>query len=107
VLKDDSHDALFFIPGRKKDTIHLEGATYKDAGEPLGGNSIGKSYHVILFKEDSKGKLVDIDMFEAIFADPLEYMSGLLPHGIFGIMARKTTTSNTFIHSTFDKLTKF
>ena len=106
VLKEDDHDAYFFLPGPKKDSIHLEGATYKDAGESVGGNDIGESYHVILFKEDDDGELVDIDMFDAIFADPLEYMSGLIPSGIFGIMARKTTTSNNFIQKTFDKLQK-
>jgi hypothetical protein len=106
VLKEDEHDAYFFLPGPKKDTIHLEGATYKDAGDDVEESDIGKSYHVILFKEDEEGELVDIDMFDAVFADPLEYMSGLLPSGIFGIMARKTTTSNNFIQKTFDKLQK-
>ena len=106
VLKNDEHDALFFLPGPKKDTIHLEGATYKDAGEDVGGNELGKAYHVILFKENAEGELVDVDMFDAIFVDPLEYMSGLIPSGIFGIMARKTTTSNNFIQKTFDKLKK-
>lgn len=106
ILKDDEHDAYFFLPGPKRDTIHLEGANYKDAGENIGGSDMGHAYHVILFKEDSEGELVDIDMFDAIFMDPLEYMSGLLPSGIFGIMARKTTTSNNFIQKTFDKLIK-
>ena len=106
VLQDKEHDAYFFLPGPKEDTIHLEGATYKDAGENVGGSNMGSAYHVILFKEDPEGELVDIDMFDAIFMDPLEYMSGLLPSGIFGIMARKTTTSNNFIQKTFDKLIK-
>ena len=106
VLQDKEHDAYFFLPGPKEDTIHLEGATYKDAGENIGGSNMGNAYHVILFKEDTDGELVDIDMFDAIFMDPLEYMSGLLPSGIFGIMARKTTTSNNFIQKTFDKLIK-
>jgi hypothetical protein len=105
-LKDDDHDAYFFLPGPKEDTIHLEGASYKDAGENIGGSEMGNAYHVILFKEDDDGELVDIDMFDAIFSDPLEYMSGLIPSGIFGIMARKTTTSNNFIQKTFDKLQK-
>jgi hypothetical protein len=106
VLRDDEHDAYFFLPGPKDDTIHLEGATYKDAGENVGHSAMGNAYHVILFKEDEEGELVDIDMFEAIFMDPLEYMSNLIPSGIFGIMARKTTTSNNFIQKTFDKLIK-
>jgi hypothetical protein len=32
VLQDKEHDAFFFLPGPKEDTIHLEGASYKDAG---------------------------------------------------------------------------
>ena len=106
VLKDEEHDAYFFLPGPKDDTIHLEGASYKDAGENVGHSEMGNAYHVILFKEDADGELVDIDMFDAIFMDPLEYMSGLIPSGIFGIMARKTTTSNSFIQKMFDKLIK-
>jgi len=104
VLQNQGHDAFFFLPGPKKDTIHLEGASYKEAGENIGNSEMGNAYHVILFKEDTEGELVDIDMFDAIFMDPLEYMSGLIPSGIFGIMARKTTTSNDFIQRTFDKL---
>lgn len=104
VLKEEDYDALFFLPGEEKDTIHLEGATYKDPGESLGGSSMGSSYHVILFQEDENGELFGIDKFEAIFADPLVYMSNLLPSGIFGIMAKRTTTSNNFIQKTFDKL---
>jgi hypothetical protein len=106
VLKDEEHDAYFFLPGLTEDTIHLEGASYKDAGENVGHSEMGNAYHVILFKEAADGELTDIDMFDAIFMDPLEYMSGLLPAGIFGIMARKTTTSNSFIQKTFDKLMK-
>ena len=105
-LKDDEHDAYFFLPGPKEDMIHLEGASYRDAGESVGGSKLGHEYHVILFKEAEDGQLVDVDMFDAVFVDPLEYMSGLLPSKIFGIMARKTTTSNNFIQNTFAKLMK-
>jgi hypothetical protein len=70
------------------------------------GNNYVITMENILFKEDEEGELVDIDMFDAIFMDPLEYMSNLIPSGIFGIMARKTTTSNNFIQKTFDKLIK-
>ena len=100
----DEHDAIFFIPGPKKDSIQIEGATYKEPGEKVGGSAMGDSYHVILFKEADDGELVDIDQFEAIFVDPLEYMSELIPQNWFGIMAKRTTTSNNFIQNTFAKL---
>ena len=101
----DEHDAIFFIPGPKKDSIQVEGATYKIPGEKVGGSAMGDSYHVILFKEADNGDLVDIDQFDAIFTDPLEYISDLIPQNWYGIMAKRTTTSNNFIQNTFAKLT--
>ena len=104
-LKINEHDAIFFLPGDKKDQIHVEAATYKDPGENVGGSAMGNAYHVILFKEDNtKEGIYDVDRFDAIFVDPLEYMSSLIPQNWFGIMARKTTTSDDFIQKTFDKL---
>ena len=45
----DGHDAIFFLPGDKEDDLHIEGATYKNPGDKIGGNSMGDEYHVILF----------------------------------------------------------
>jgi len=102
----DGHDAIFFLPGDKEDDLHIEGATYKNPGDKIGGNSMGDEYHVILFKEQEDGKLYDVDKFEAIFADPYEYISNLIPQNWFGIFAKRTTTSDAFIQKTFDKLMK-
>jgi hypothetical protein len=106
-LKDfnkDEHDAIFFLPGEQKDSVQIEAATYKNPGEKLGGSTMGDSYHVILFKEAKDGELVDVDQFEAIFTDPFEYISELIPKQWYGIMAKRTTTSNNFIQNTFAKL---
>lgn len=100
----DEHDAIFFLPGDKKDDLHIEGAVYKNPGEKIGGNSMGDEYHVILFKERDDGKLYDVDKFEAVFADPYEYISNLIPQQWFGILAKRTTTSEAFVKKTFDKL---
>ena len=101
----DNHDAIFFLPGDKEDQVQIEAATYKEPGKNIGGSSLGNAYHVILFKEDTKtDKLYNVDRFDAIFVDPLEYISGLIPQNWYGVIARKTTTSNTFIQKTFDKL---
>ena len=102
----DGHDAIFFLPGEKKDDLHIEGATYKNTGEKIGGNSMGDEYHVILFKEHEDGKLYDVDKFEAIFADPYEYISNLITQNWFGILAKRTSTSDAFVQKTFDKLMK-
>ena len=104
-FSNDKPDAILFLPGDKEGQIQIESATYKNAGDNIGGSSMGHAYHVILFKENSKTEqLYDVDRFDAIFIDPLEYISGLIPHNWFGVIARKTTTSNTFIQKTFDKL---
>jgi len=105
-LKDEPFDAFFFLPGEKEDTIHLESATYKDAGEKVGGSNMGDSYHVILFREAEDGELVDVEQFEAVLVHPITYITRMLGIDWFGIVARKTTTSNTFIENTFDKLIK-
>ena len=101
----EEHDAIFFLPGDKKDEIHIESATYKNPGENVGGSAMGNAYHVILFKEnETTEELYNVDRFDAIFVDPYEYISGLIPQNWFGVIAKKTTTSLDFINKTFDKL---
>jgi len=104
-LKEEPFDAFFFLPGEKEDTIHLESAVYKNAGEKRGGSVMGDGYHIILFREAEDGELVDVEQFEAVLVDPVAYMSRMLSIDWFGILARMTTTSDTFIQNTFDKLT--
>ena len=105
-LREEPFDAFFFLPGEKEDTIHLEAVTYKNPGEKIGGSTLGDGYHVILFREAEDGNLVDIEQFNAVFIDPTSYMTRMLGINWFGIMAKMTTTSESFIKNTFDKLTK-
>ena len=107
MFKNEPNDAIFFLPGEKPDQVQIEAATYRNPGEDVGGSVMGKTYHVILFKEDDSEKGVyDVDRFEAIFCDPLEYISGLIPQHWFGVIARKTTTSDDFIEKTFAKISE-
>lgn len=69
----------------------------------MGGNELGKEYHVILFKENVDG-IYNVDQFDAIFTEPLEYMSTLIPDNWYGVLAKKTTTSESFMKKVFDKL---
>jgi len=105
-LKNDPFDAFFFLPGEEKDTVHLEGAAYKNPGEKVGGSSMGNGYHIILFREDEEGELVDVEQFNAVLIDPITYITRMIDIEWYGILARMTTTSEAFIKSTFDKLTK-
>jgi hypothetical protein len=107
-LRDDPegpYDAIFFLPGDKEGETHIEANQFKEPGEKLGGSSMGDSYEVILFKDDTKNdKLYDVDRFEAIFSDPYEYISNLIPQNWFGMIVKKTTTSGAFIQRIFDKM---
>jgi len=107
-LKDDPegpYDAIFFLPGDKEDQVHIEASLFKDPGEPLGGSSMGHTYEVVLFKDDTvNDTLYNVDRFEAIFCDPYEYISNLIPQNWFGIVVRKTTTSSAFVQRIFDKM---
>lgn len=107
-LKDDTEgpfDAIFFMPTEKEGYVHVEANQLKDPGEPIGGSEMGDCYEVILFKDDPiEDKLYNVDRFEAIFCDPYEYISNLIPQNWFGIFVRKTTTSGAFIQRIFDKM---
>lgn len=103
-IKNEKFDAFFFIPGPEEDTVRVEGAKYKDPGENIGGNKMGDMYHIMLFREDGQGNPVDPDLFEAILTEPLEYVSRMITCDFYGLVAKKTTTSNEFIQNTFDKL---
>jgi hypothetical protein len=109
-LKNDSEgpfDAIFFMPTEKEGEIHIEANQLKNPGEPVGGNEMGHTYEVILFKDDTKNdKLYEVDRFEAIFVDPYEYISNLIPQNWFGMVVRKTTTSGAFVQRIFDKMTE-
>jgi hypothetical protein len=50
------------------------------------------------------GKLIDPEKFEAILLEPLEYISNMIKSDWYGIVARKTTTSQKFVDTIFDKL---
>jgi hypothetical protein len=102
--KNENFDAFFFMPGPEEDLVKVEGATYKDPGESVEGSSMGNMYHIMLFKQDEDGAPIEPDLFEAILVEPLEYISRLITCDFYGLIAKKTTTSNEFIQKSFDKL---
>ena len=77
---------------------------YKDGGTKIGGSELGDNFDIILFKEDLDGKLIEPEKFEAILLEPLEYISNMIKSDWYGIVARKTTTSQKFVDAIFDKL---
>lgn len=103
----NKYDAIFFLPGEKDDSVHVEQQVYKKPGKKLDGSILGDTYHIILFKiDDGDGGIEGLDDFEAILLDPLVYISQLIPQHWYGVVAKKTTTSKRFIKKTLDGLKK-
>lgn len=103
-FKNNQFDVMYFLSGKKKDSVDVTQRLYHEPEESIGSTKLGNCYHVILFREDEDGTLVQPDRFEAILVDPLEYMSGLIPQNWYGIIARKTKSSHELIDKAFDKL---
>jgi len=101
-LKDRNHDFFTFLAGEEEGAINIMGSEYVNPGEKIGGSSLGDLYHIVLFRDskENRDEYDDVDTFEAILACPLEYASGLINGGFYGIIAKKTTTS----HNLMDKL---
>jgi hypothetical protein len=96
--KNEKIDFMTFFEGDKRDEISIMGHEYANSGEPVGASTMGEAYHIILFRSHEKeDRYIDLDSFEAILSDPLEYISGLIPQGWYGVVARKTTTSEPII----------
>lgn len=99
-LRESKYDFLTFLEGEQEGTVSIMGSDYNDPGEKIGGSQMGDSYHIILFRDHKteKDKYDDMDKFEAILCDPIEYVSGLIKCGWFGVVARRTTTSENIIN---------
>ena len=104
VFKDmTDYDALFFLPGEEENMFRIESCKYKDPGQQLGGSALGPEYTVVLFKFDDEDGTYAHDNFDAILADPRIYISGLIPQDWYGLVARKTTTSQSFVKDMIDR----
>lgn len=90
-------DVLFFLPhGSDDNQVFIEAAHYGKKGKLVDNSEIGPSWYIVLFKTDENG-MKDKDVFEAIFSDPREYISNLIPQDWYGFVAKKTTTSKKFV----------
>lgn len=105
-LGKENYDSFFFLPGEKLGDVRIEGNVYKDPGENLDNSDYGDCYHLILFKEGEDGNVINLDRFEAILTAPTEYMSMLIPQEWFGLICKKTTTSEEFVEKAFAEFSK-
>jgi hypothetical protein len=102
------YDVVTFFESPEQDKIQVECNSYSDPGEAVGYSSVGFMYHIILVKnhDEDPDKFTNFDAFDAILACPMTYISQLIPQGWYGIIAKKTTTSQKFIDKSIDNLKK-
>lgn len=96
------YDTIMFIPHPEDDTLtNINVASYKKEGEKIGGTPLGDFYDIILFRMNEEDDIVDLDKFEAILVDPRVYVSRMVKEDWYGMVAKKTTTSESFVANTF------
>ena len=102
-LKEQEYDCISFLPDLNEEgDLRIEAGQYIEKSEEVKG-AMGNKYHINLFKQN-KDLSVEYDSFEAILADPLVYMSHIIPSGFFGFITKKTTDSDEFNEEMLSKL---
>lgn len=102
-LDGEHYDALMVVPHPEKEgSLHIEFLRYKEPGEPHDPNEVGEWHDIFLFQENEDGEFYNKDRFSAVLLDPIEYSSRLAKGGVYGIIGKKTSTSNEF----FDDIEK-
>lgn len=97
-MKDSNCDAICFLPDSKDpENMVLQGLTYKEKGDNIGGSVMGHSYDIITFRQTG-GEYHSKDHFDAILVCPYTYSDKLVNEGYFGIIAKKTTTSDNMVN---------
>ena len=93
-IRDENFDCITFLPGKNHGEMKLEGGSYYEKGDEIRSN-LGCVYHITIFKQKDD-MTSDFDCFEATLIDPLVYLSHIIKSGFFGVISKKTTTSEEF-----------
>lgn len=106
VLKQiNDYDILFFTPHEEvEDQVKVESAIYKNRGEPLDIHCEGvhHSFDIVLFRYDDEVGMTDLERFQGVLTEPREYVSRMITSDYYGMVARKTTTSEKIVQDAFD-----
>lgn len=89
-------DGFYFLPGDEEGQVKYSFFKMNDgnAGNPVETTLVGDKFHIAFFQEDDEGNPIFDEEFEAIFADPYVYVSGL--NDLYGCVLRKTDKSHVW-----------
>lgn len=95
-MDSSEYDGFYFLPGEDEGDLYLKYFSFTDelaGGKKLGGNGVGDTWMVAFFRKDKDGSPIFDDTMEAIFYDPIKYITQLAGSGLYGCMLRKTDKS--------------
>jgi hypothetical protein len=94
-------DGVTFFP--KNDwEMDLRGFEYQTKSKYVVGD-LGHYYHIMLYKADIDGEIIDKDNFEAILTDPYVYVDNLIKSGFYGVVVKKTKKSPKLMKELYAK----
>ena len=102
----DNADGVTFLPanGNVHD-LNITGFKYTKKSKYEIGN-LGHLYHIMIYKCTNDGMITHPDNFVAVLTDPYVYVSSIIESGFFGVVTKKTKSSNKFIKEMFQGLLK-
>lgn len=96
------YDTIFFVPHPEDtDQVKLEVAVYKEPGQKVGGSEMGDMFDIILFRLDEEDNVIGLDRFDGILIEPRTYVTRMVKEDWYGMVTRKTTTSNSMSDRVF------
>jgi hypothetical protein len=105
-MKKVACHAITFLPSEKpEEQAIIQGLHYKEHGETIKTQSdMGDLYDIIIFRGDVKDGYTDLEKFEAVLACPYTYSDRMYHGNYFGLVAKRTTTSNEVVESLLEKI---
>jgi len=102
--KINEFDTIFFVPNDESDDdnqVKIEIAQYREKSDKVDGSPMGDMYEIILFRMDEEYNMTDLDKFEGILVEPREYVSRMIKEDWYGMVTKKTTTSDKLTSDVF------
>ena len=103
-IKNNKCDAICFFPSSENlEQTVVHGLTYVEAGDSIGASTLGNSYDIVTFRESDDG-FYDKEHYQAILVCPYTYSEKVLSDGFYGIVAKRTTTSEDVLNLFMNKI---
>jgi len=98
LIKAQECDAILILPATDKPgETSIQGLTYKEPGDKIGGSELGDLFDIVSFRQTGDEEFDDLEHFQAILVCPYTYSEKMFEDGFLGLIARVTTTSKDMV----------